>query len=228
MNDRVERLSLDLRLQHGVLLIAMIVLLLTGLVLKFHDNVVSAWLIRLEGGILFRGLIHRAFAIVLILLAVYHAAWVTFTDTGHSELMAMVPRHKDLSDFFQKLAFNLGLSNNLPAFDRYDYLQKLQYWGVAIGTAVMIVTGMVLWFVNESMAILPKWIIDLTLIVHGWDGVLIFIVLFLFHMYNVHLNPAVFPMSMTWIDGKIQVDRMKNEHRLEYDRLVSDRSDEDH
>ena len=226
MNNYVRRLSLSLRIQHIVLMTSMIVLLLTGLVLKFHGNAFSVWLIRLEGGILFRGLIHRAFAIVLILLSVYHMAWVTFTEDGHRELMAITPGRRDFSDFLKKLAFNLGLSNDLPKFDKYDYLQKFQYWGVVAGTAVMIFTGLILWFVNESMAVLPKWIIDLTLIVHGWDGVLIFIVLFLFHMYNVHLNPEVFPMSMTWLDGKISPDRLKHEHRLEYDRLVSDASDE--
>jgi len=149
--------------------------------------------------------------------------WVTFTDHGHKELMAITPRTKDFSDFLKKLAYNLGLSNKLPEFDKYDYLQKFQYWGVVIGTGVMVITGMILWFVNQSMAILPKWVIDVTMLIHGWDGVLIFIVLFLFHLYNVHLNPSVFPMSKTWLDGKISVERLKIEHKLEYDRLMAEK-----
>ncbi len=225
MNNRVQRLSLNQRIQHIVLLTSMIILLLTGLVLKFHNNVFSIWLIKREGGVWVRGLIHRTFAIVLILLAVYHIVWVTFTDEGHRELMAITPGRRDFSDFFQKLAYNLGLSDNLPRFEKYDYLQKFQYWGVVAGTIVMILTGLILWFVNQSMAVLPKWIIDLTLIIHGWDGVLIFIVLFLFHMYNVHLNPEVFPMSKTWLDGKISIERLKQDHLLEYERLISEKKD---
>jgi len=223
MNNSVERLSKNQRIQHIILLVSMIMLSITGLVLKFHNNAFSIWLIKLEGGIWIRGLIHRIFAIVLILLSVYHVLWVTFTDHGHKELMAITPRTKDFSDFLKKLAYNLGLSNKLPEFDKYDYLQKFQYWGVVIGTGVMVITGMILWFVNQSMAILPKWVIDVTMLIHGWDGVLIFIVLFLFHLYNVHLNPSVFPMSKTWLDGKISVERLKIEHKLEYDRLMAEK-----
>lgn len=201
----------------------MIMLSLTGLVLKFHNNTFSVWLIKLEGGIWVRGMIHRIFAIALILLSIYHVLWVTFSDEGHRELMAITPRLKDFSDFFRKLAYNLGLSNKLPEFDKYDYLQKFQYWGVVFGTIIMVFTGIILWFVNQSMAILPKWVIDVTMLIHGWDGVLIFIVLFLFHLYNVHLNPEVFPMSKTWLDGKISIERLKHEHKLEYDKLMADK-----
>ncbi len=226
MNHSVERLSRNQRIQHIILLVSMIMLSVTGLVLKFHSNPFSVWLIRIEGGIWVRGLIHRIFAIILILLSLYHILWVTFTDKGHSELMALTPRGKDFSDFFRKLAYNLGLSGRQPQFDKYDYLQKLQYWGVVAGTVVMVMTGMILWFVNQSMAILPKWAIDLTLLVHGWDGVMIFIVLFVFHLYNVHLNPEVFPMSRTWLDGSISLEQLQHEHTLEYNRLMSDKKNE--
>ncbi len=226
MNNAIQRLSRNQRIQHLILLISMIVLSVTGLVLKFHSNSFSVWLIKIEGGIWVRGLIHRIFAIALILLTIYHILWVTFTNEGHSELMAFAPGWKDLRDFFRKLSYNLGISKTLPEFDKYDYLQKFQYWGVALGVILMIFTGTILWFVNQSMAILPKWIIDATILVHGWDGVMIFIVLFVFHLYNVHLNPTVFPMNRTWIDGKISVDRLKEEHSLEYNRLLSEKKHE--
>lgn len=226
MNHSIERLSLNQRVQHIILLISMIMLSITGLVLKFHSNPFSVWLIRIEGGIWVRGLIHRTFAIILILLSLYHILWVTFTDAGHRELMAITPRGKDVSDFFKKLAYNLGLSGTQPQFGKYDYLQKFQYWGVVAGTIVMVITGMILWFVNQSMAILPKWAIDLTLLVHGWDGVMIFIVLFLFHLYNVHLNPEVFPMSWTWLDGKISLERLQHDHTLEYTNLMPENKNE--
>ncbi len=220
MNSTAERLSKNQRIQHIILLVSMIILSLTGIVLKFHNNLFSKWLIRLEGGIWVRGLIHRTFAVILMLLVVYHAYWVVFTDEGHRELMNIKPRWKDVKDFFQKLAFNLGLSKKQPEFDKYNYFQKFQYWGVVFGTLIMIFTGMILWFVNLSMAVLPKWVIDLTLLVHGWDGVLIFIVLFLFHLYNVHLNPEDFPMSKTWLDGKISIERLKQDHKIEYEKII--------
>jgi hypothetical protein len=38
-------------------------------------------------------------------------------------------------------------------------------------------------------------------------------------MYNVHLSPAVFPMSRIWLTGKISRQEMMEQHPLEYEEL---------
>ena len=216
-DDRwVERLTLSQRVQHFLIFITMMVLLLTGVILSFHDSWWAAGLVQLEGGMAARGLAHRTAAVVLMLLSVWHACQVIFTRWGHEEFMRLKPTLQDVKDFVHMTRFNLGRVQEAPLFGKYSYAEKVQYSGVVVGSLIMIVTGLLLWFENVSMAVLPKWVIDVASIVHGYNGVLAFLVLLLWHLYNVHLNPRVFPMDRVWLTGKISVRELRERHYLAY------------
>jgi hypothetical protein len=45
------------------------------------------------------------------------------------------------------------------------------------------------------------------------------VILFLWHLYNVHLHPSVFPMNPAWLTGKVSVEWLREEHPLEYEKL---------
>ncbi len=220
----IERLSKNIRIQHIILMVSMIILSITGLALKYHDTWLGRLILDFEGGFAARGTIHRTFAVILILLGIYHMYYVLLTEEGHRELMKIKPTWKDFKDFWQYLQYNLFGKNGLPKVGKYDFRQKFQYWGVIAGYWVMVITGFILWFESASMAVLPKWLIDVTLIFHGYEGLLIFLILFLYHLYNVHLNPDNFQMSNVWITGKISVERLKKEHPLEYEELFGSES----
>ncbi|MCJ7497730.1 MAG: hypothetical protein MUO78_06310, partial [candidate division Zixibacteria bacterium] len=74
------------------------------------------------------------------------------------------------------------------------------------------------WYQTQAMLVLPKWVIDITRVVHSYQGVIIAIVILFWHLYIVHLNPKRFPMSRIWIDGKISLEELELEHPLEYER----------
>jgi cytochrome b subunit of formate dehydrogenase len=223
----ITRFSLAFRIQHIILFTSLIILGITGLSLMFHDNWFAALLIRLEGGIEMRGLIHRVAATVLIGVSFYHVLYVVFTASGHEECMRLKPKSKDFRDLWQTLRFDLGMTDEEPLFEKFNYIQKFQYGGVVVGLAMMIFTGFILWFETQSMAVMPKWVIDVTLVVHGYEGLLAFLVLFLWHMYNVHLNPTVFPMDRTWITGRICLKDLKEKHYLEYQELAGKQQNND-
>ncbi|MFQ5893002.1 MAG: formate dehydrogenase subunit gamma [Nitrospinota bacterium] len=216
----VQRFTVAQRIQHVLIMITMLVLLLTGIGLLFHESWWAAWLIRLEGGMAARGYIHRTAAVVLMALSVWHACQVIFTRQGHEEFLRLLPTRQDLRDFVHMMRFNAGKADQPPAFGKYGYTEKVQYNGVVVGGLIMIVTGLLLWFENLSMAVLPKWVIDVTFLIHGYDGVLVFIVLFLWHLYNVHLNPRVFPMDKVWLTGKISVRELRERHHLQYQEMT--------
>lgn len=212
----VVRLSLNQRVQHIILLSTFIVLSATGLALKYHDSWPASLIIKLEGGIEMRGVIHRSAAVVLMVLCVYHLLYILFSRWGHEEFLAMRPKLQDFGDFYRALKFNLGLGSDYPQFEKYSYKEKFQYYGVVIGAATMVASGVILWFENQSLAVMPKWTIDLTGVIHGGEGLLTFLVLFLWHLYNVHLGPDVFPMNTTWWSGNISLRRLEQNHYLEY------------
>ncbi|HSC72150.1 MAG TPA: cytochrome b/b6 domain-containing protein [Candidatus Methylomirabilis sp.] len=215
----IQRFTLNERLQHALLMLSTLVLLITGFSLLFHEVWIGRWLLWLEGGVQGRGLIHRWAAAVLIAVCTYHFLYVLFTGRGHAQFMHMRPRWQDIREFVQVMRLNLGRSAPRPAFDRFDYRQKFQYWAFLLAGASMIVSGLALWFATETLAVMPKWLFDLLAVLHGRESVVIFLVLFLWHLYDVHLRPEVFPMDWSWITGQIRLSDLRERHPLEYDRL---------
>jgi formate dehydrogenase subunit gamma len=222
----VLRFTLNERLQHLALMICVILLVITGLSLRFADTWLGRAIISLEGGIEARGLLHRAGAIGLILLSAYHFLYVVFTERGHGQLMAIRPTGRDFHDLLATMKMNLGMNSAVPRFDRFDFRQKFQYWAVGLGVLSMVFTGLVLWFESPSMAVLPKWVFDLTQVIHSSEGLLIFVVLFLWHIYDAHLRPGVFPMDRTWLTGRLTRKELQERHPREYERLFDTEEEE--
>jgi formate dehydrogenase subunit gamma len=208
-------------IQHILLFLTLIILSLSGLSLKYHDSFLGKFFIDLEGGFEKRGQIHTIFSFLLIFLGILHAFYVTFSNNGQEQLRAMKFRIKDFSDFILSMRAGFGLSIEKPQFEKFSFSQKFQYWGVIVGCFFMILTGLVLFMKKIEMGmLLPKWLWDITFMIHGSEGLIIFLVLFIWHIYNVHLSPDYFPMQKSWIDGKISEEELKEKYPLEYDRLV--------
>jgi len=222
----VERFTRSQRVQHFLLLTSFIILIITGLALKFHNSWLGKLVINLEGGVIARGIFHRFAAVLLIFIAFYHFLYIVFTRYGHDEFLLVLPNWKDFKDAFQSVKFALGLSSEHPQIDKFAPQDKFQYGAVVAGSFLMIITGLVLWYQTQAMLILPKWAIDITRVVHSYQGVIIAVVILLWHLYIVHLNPRRFPMSRIWIDGKISLEELKAEHALEYQREYQGASDE--
>ena len=224
--DEVVRLTLNERLQHLALMIFVLVLMVSGLALRYADTWLGRGMIALEGGMEARGLLHRAASLGLMLLWVYHAGYAVFSRRGHDQLMELMPRWQDLRDLGMVLRQNLGGGGPSPRFGRFDFRQKFQYWAVALGVTAMVPTGLVLWFENEAMAALPKWVTDVTRVIHSSEGVVIFLVLFLWHLYDTHLRSEVFPMDHTWLTGRMSRKAWQERHPREYEKAVQGREEE--
>jgi len=221
-DELLQRFTLQERLQHWVLLLSLTVLALTGFALFAHGTWIGRVLLRLEGGMAARGTIHRIFAVVLMLLAIWHLGYALFSARGREQLRALLFRREDAVAFRQLLAYYLGKRRELPEFGRFTPMQKLQYWGAGLGSLLMIATGLVLWFHTKAMAVVPKWFFDITNIVHGYEGLLLFGLLFVWHVYIVHLSPGHLPINRAFWSGKITAGELYREHRLEYRELFGD------
>jgi formate dehydrogenase gamma subunit len=210
------RLNLHERLQHHLTWSTFVVLAVTGFMVEFPEEWVTPLGQYRDSVFYWRGIIHRIAAIVMMLNMVYQAGYVFFTAAGRSYLLDMLPRLQDARDAGKNMAYYLGWTHEKPLFDRFNYKEKLEYWTGQIGGIIITVTGLFLWFQDYF----PKFIFDVSVLVHTMEAILASSAIMVWHFYEVHLKPGKFPMSTVWLDGKISEHELKEEHPLEYERLV--------
>jgi hypothetical protein len=85
---------------------------------------------------------------------------------------------------------------------------------------IMIGSGALLWFESTAMQFMPKFVLDIAKEAHSDEALLATLAIVIWHFYNVHLNPHKFPMSRTWITGRISREEMIEEHPLEYEEIM--------
>lgn len=212
------RFTVNERVQHGVMAVSFIVLAYTGFALKFPDAWWAAPMEWLNGGEEARRVIHRIAAVAMVAVCVYHVVYLAATQRGRQQLNAMRPCVQDARDMAQMVGYYLGRRPHGPAFDRYGYIEKLEYWALVWGSVIMSLTGFALWFENQSLAWIPKWGLDLATIVHYYEAWLATLAIFVWHFYWVIFNPDVYPMSKVWLDGHLSEEEMRHEHPRELEQ----------
>ncbi len=215
-----ERFTLNERLQHFVLLLSFTVLMITGFSLMFPISIWTTIIIRFLGGFYWRGIIHRIAALVFIGLSVYHFCYLLLTRRGREQFRELLPGWYDFRDFLQMIRYYVGLEKARPKFGRYSYPEKAEYWALVWGSIVMIVTGLLLWGMAQTIGAAGKLAFDIARVIHGYEAILAALALIVFHFYNVHLNPDDFLFkNLTWLNGKISREKMEKEHPLELEKL---------
>jgi formate dehydrogenase subunit gamma len=216
-----QRFSVSQRLQHGVQIVTFTTLCFTGLLQKFSSNESLETLIALIGGVERLRLVHRTAAAVFVLEALYHALELGWLILVKRSRMSMLPVLKDARDALQMFKYFLGRTTQKPQFDRFDFKQKVEYLSLIWGSAVMISTGILMWFPVQATFFLPGEVIPAARVAHGGEGLLACLVIFTWHMYSAHFTPEVFPFDTTIFTGRISESRMIHEHPLEYARMMA-------
>jgi cytochrome b subunit of formate dehydrogenase len=219
-----ERFNWNFRTQHMILLVSCLILILTGLPLKFHEARISQLFFDLVGGVQMSTLIHRIGAVGLIAVGAYHLLYLLAFRQGRRDFWELLPRPRDARDFFQMLRYFLGKTDGKPRFGRFSYVEKFDYWAVYWGMVIMIGSGLILWFLETSLQYLPKFAADIAREAHSDEGLLATLAIIIWHFYNVHLNPENFPMNWTMFTGKVSEEEMRRHHPLEYEELLAARA----
>jgi len=212
------RFSLRQRIEHASVMILFILLAVTGFPQKFSDAGWARGMLALMGGVEVARALHRFAGVAFTLLAAIHiGTTVALVTTGRSR-PSMIPGRKDFADAIQTLRYYLGASDREARFDRFDYRQKFEYWGLVMGGLLMVATGLILYFPLVVTRFLPGVLIPVAKVAHSNEGLMAFLVVITWHIYNAHLNPDVFPFDASIFTGKISRHRMEVEHPLELSR----------
>ncbi len=216
----VQRFALAQRIEHFLLIISFNVLAFTGLPQKYFYTDWAERIIRLMGGIERTRFIHRTFAALLILQSVYHIGAVIAARRAGRQRGTMSLTVADFRGVLLDVAYLAGLRRERPAFGRYDYRQKFEYWAVVWGTAIMATTGLIMWFPEVLTRVVPGVLVPTARVAHGGEAILAIVAVIVWHFYNAHFRPDIFPMDPAMWTGRIDVERLKDEHAEEYARLL--------
>jgi formate dehydrogenase subunit gamma len=219
MSDYIVRFTFKQRVEHFVTMVVFALLCLTGLPQKFYGTGWAHALVDFFGGIDRSRALHRLCGVLLALSTVFHLAGALAGIAGKRMRLSMIPTRQDFTDAIGTLRYYLGVADRAPPFDRYDYRMKFEYWGLLAGNVIMVVTGFLLYFPTLAARIMPGQVIPAAKVAHSNEGLMAFLVITIWHIYNAHLNPDVFPFDTSIFTGKISRERMLHEHPLELARI---------
>jgi cytochrome b subunit of formate dehydrogenase len=208
------------RAQHLVLVVSFVVLVITGFMLRFPE---AWWVVALrrlsDRAFEWRGIIHRVAGVIMLAGGAWHVGYLAFTRPGRQLFRDLLPRWRDAIDPWRVLKYNLGLAPTKPAFGRFSYIEKVEYWAMVWGTLLMGVTGAILWFDNTSINLFSKLGFDVSRTIHYYEAILATLAIIVWHFYFVIFNPDVYPMNLAWLTGKMSEEEMHEEHPLQLEEL---------
>ena len=227
------------RIQHITIASSVIVLVLTGMPLKFHDAFWAQPIYALFGGIKVAPTVHKIAGTVLLLLFVFHLGYIVYSifadlivplhKKKELKLVTVVksivthpimPSWKDVRDIIDLLKYLLFITNERPAGEKFTWKEKFDYWGPFWGIAVLGPSGLIMWQKEFATQFLPGVVINFALIAHSDEALLAALFLFIWHFYNVHFSTSVFPMEKSFLTGYLPEELMVEEHYEYYTQVM--------
>lgn len=211
------------RFLHLVVMIGFTGLAVTGLCLGMSETAPARAVSWLLGGAGHAAWLHRLFAVVTYACVAIHGLWFLYYKmflggrlTGpHS----VVPTLKDLTDFKENMAYFLGRRDTPPDFDRFTYMEKIDYWAIFIGMNTMGITGLVLWFPEAVTRFLPGFFVNIAQVLHFYEAIAAIAVKFFIHIGLAHFRPSVYPGDTSIFTGRTTREKIMAEHSGQWRRM---------
>ena len=230
------------RFLHFLVVTSFLLLVMTGMPLKFYYTDWAKVLFQVIGGADTARALHRLGAIVTFLYFGLHLAslagrsWrgrknIRDLQTGKLSLKrlmrvlfgadSMIPTWQDWRDFVAHNKWFFGKGPK-PQFDRWTYWEKFDYFSVFWGVAIIGASGLLMWFPTFFTRFLPGWVINIALIIHSDEALLAAGFIFSIHFFNTHFRIEKFPMDTVIFSGRVSKNELLHERRRWYDRMVTE------
>jgi cytochrome b subunit of formate dehydrogenase len=226
------------RFCHLLVIVSFLLLVATGMPLKFSSTAWAASVFDIVGGVKAAARLHRFGAIMTFCYFGIHllSLWGPlmrrrsqmldekgrFSVTGLLRVVfgpeSPAPNLQDLRDIAAHARWFVGKGPR-PSFDRFTYWEKFDYMAVFWGVTVIGLSGLVMWFPVKTAQIVPGWVINVAHLVHSDEALLAAGFIFTFHFFNSHFRPEKFPLDPTIFSGHTTEADMRHEHGREYERL---------
>jgi cytochrome b subunit of formate dehydrogenase/nitrate/TMAO reductase-like tetraheme cytochrome c subunit len=230
------------RFLHFLVVTSFLLLVITGMPLKFMYTDWAHTMFRFIGGAESARALHHFGALVTFLYFGLHVAsiagrcWrgrlkIRDPQTGRASLKrlwqtvfgpdSMVPNMQDWKDFIAHNKWFFGKGEK-PQFERWTYWEKFDYLAVFWGVAIIGTSGLIMWFPTATTRWLPGWLINVSQLIHSDEALLAAGFIFSIHFFNTHFRIEKFPMDTVIFSGRVSKNELLHERRRWYDRLVAE------
>ncbi|MFZ0493956.1 MAG: cytochrome b/b6 domain-containing protein [Acidimicrobiia bacterium] len=215
MAESYPRFTVSDRIEHWAQVVSFTVLAITGLVQKWPELGLTDTIINWLGGIEATRLIHHIAAAVLLLAVVYHVGTAGYRLYVLRQGKLMYPSMRDAWAAIHAVGYNLGLREEPPKEGHFTFAEKAEYLSIIWGTAVMAVTGFMMWNPIATTALLPGQFIPAAKAAHGGEAILAVLAIIVWHVYHVHIKS----LNMSMFNGLLTQHEMEEEHGRELDLI---------
>lgn len=224
----VSRFTTTDRLIHFFVIVSFLGLAATGVPLKFAHASWAKGMANALGGDQVAALLHRIFGVITFGYFFAHIATLVRRLGRHYRAgtlkkallgpESLVPQLSDVKDLLRNFRYFLG--GPLPTWDRWTYWEKFDYWAVFWGVAMIGGSGLVLWFPQVFLTVLPGWAVNVALVIHSDEALLAMGFIFGVHFFNGHLRRRKFPMDPVMFTGSVPEAEYREERGREWERVV--------
>ena len=221
---RIIRFSVIHRLFHLFIMVTFLIQALTGLGRLLYPTAWGKALTSLFGGYESITAIHSRVGVVMLLGFMVHIVYILVKIEWKSLRQnlfhpdSLIPGPQDAIHLGQKIRWFFGLGPP-PAFDRWTYWEKFDYWAIFWGMPLLGVTGLLLMYPLVTSSYLPGWTLNVTLLLHRAEALLAMLYIFIVHFTVGHLRHGTFPMNECMFAGSVELEELQQEKPLWIVRL---------
>jgi formate dehydrogenase gamma subunit len=212
-----SRFALGQRWEHAILILSSFVLLITGLPQKYRDFSWSQDLLSTPERLNLIQQIHHIAAVILALEALYHLGRGIYLLASRKMSADMFPNMQDVYDAWHMVQYLLFMRKDKPAFGKYNFEQKVTYWFLFFGFAMMGISGFIIWFPVQFTWFLPGGVVPASKMAHSTEAVVAAIFIVVWHLYHVHIER----LNLSIFTGRLSEGEMKEFHAKEYEKMTS-------
>ena len=216
------------RFLHFLVVTSFLLLVITGMPLKFYYTDWAKMIFHIIGGPETARTLHRLGAIVTFLYFGLHLACADGQGLERPEIVARpggrpisiqaaagkrcsvptrwCPRCRTGAISWRTTNGSSAKARS-PQFDRWTYWEKFDYFAVFWGVAIIGASGLIMWFPDFFTRFLPGWIINIALILHSDEALLAAGFIFSIHFFNTHFRIEKFPMDTVIFSGRVSKNR---------------------
>jgi cytochrome b subunit of formate dehydrogenase len=114
------------------------------------------------------------------------------------------------------IKYLLFIKKTTPSFGKYNFEQKFTYWFIFLTIAVMVLSGLVIWFPIKITQFFPGGIVPAAKLAHSTEAVVAATFILIWHIFHVLIHRV----NLSMFSGKLSEREMRTYHNLEYERLT--------